>query len=105
MRLHIAYLRSFEDSDRVRAACVNYLQNWLGFFYPERPDVVAEAERMAWELGGRLRIPRLSWKYLWIGTLFGPTLAKRAQVSLPRIKWSLVRLWDKTLFRVEGLLT
>jgi len=105
MRLHIAYLRSFEDSERVRAACVNYLQNWLGFFYPERPDVVAEAEQMAGELGGQLRIPRLSWKYLWIGALFGPILAKRAQVSFPRIKWSLVRFWDKMLFRVEGLLT
>jgi glycosyltransferase involved in cell wall biosynthesis len=105
MRLHIAYLRSFEDSERVRAACVNYLQNWLGFFYPERPDVVAEAEQMARELGGQLRIPGLSWKYLWIAALFGPILAKRAQVSFPRIKWSLVRLWDKTLFRVEGLLT
>jgi glycosyltransferase involved in cell wall biosynthesis len=105
MRLHIGYLRSLEDSERVRAACVNYLQNWLSFFYPERPDVVAEAEQMAAELGGRLRVPRLSWKYRWIGALFGRNFTKRAQVFLPRIKWSLVRLWDKTLFRVEDLAT
>jgi len=105
MRLHIAYLRSLEDSERVRAACVTYLQNWLGFFHPERPDVVAEAERMAAELGGRLKAPRLSWKYFWIGALFGQTMAKRAQVFLPRIKWSLIRFWDKTLFRMEDFAT
>src|SRR5438876_3952961 len=40
MQLHIRYLRSLEDSDRVRAACVNYLQTWLPEFHPERPDLV-----------------------------------------------------------------
>ncbi len=29
MQLHIRYLRSLEDSQRVREACVTYLQNWL----------------------------------------------------------------------------
>src|SRR5437763_5864331 len=32
MQLHIGYLRSLEDSDRVRGACVNYLQTWLPEF-------------------------------------------------------------------------
>ncbi len=41
MQLHIAYLRSLEDSERTRAASVKYLQNWLVFFYPERMDIVA----------------------------------------------------------------
>jgi len=102
MHLHIGYLRSLEDSDRVRTACVNYLQNWLPFFYPDRPDVVAQAEQMAAELGGRLERPALSWKYSWINALFGRTAAKRAQVSLPRMKWSVIRLWDKTLFRLQN---
>jgi glycosyltransferase involved in cell wall biosynthesis len=35
MQLHIGYLRSLEESDRVRAACLRYLQNWVIFFYPE----------------------------------------------------------------------
>src|SRR5437016_1474407 len=39
MQLHIGYLRSLEDSERVRAACVTYLQNWLPNFYPERLDI------------------------------------------------------------------
>ena len=47
MELHIKYLRSFEDSPRARAACIAYLQNWLLYFYPERPDIVTKAERLA----------------------------------------------------------
>jgi len=99
MELHIAYLRSLEDSSRVRAACVRYLQNWLGSFYPERQDLVQLAEQRATELGGVLKVPRLSWKYAWIRALFGWTLAKRAQVFAPRVRWAMVRYWDKTLFR------
>lgn len=103
MRLHIGYLRSLEDSERVRAACVRYLENWLPFFHPDRPDVVAQAEQMAAGLGGRpLRMPRLPRKYRLIGALFGPSAAKRAQVSLPRMKWSVIRFWDKTLSAVSS---
>jgi glycosyltransferase involved in cell wall biosynthesis len=102
MQLHIRYLRSLEDSGRVRAACVNYLQNWMVFFYPERLDIFQHAEEIARELGGQLKAPRLSWKYSWIKALFGWPLARRAQLSLPGLRWSVVRLWDKACFRLEG---
>lgn len=98
MQLHIQYLRSLEDSERVRTACVRYLQNWLVNFYPERLDLVAQMRQTARELAGDLEPPRLSWKYSWIKVLFGPVLAKRAQITLPRLRWSIVRLWDKALF-------
>lgn len=101
MKLHIEYLRSMEDSDKTRAACVTYLQNWLGNFYPERLDIVAEAEKLAESMGGKLETPRLSWKYSWIDAIFGRNLAKRAQVALPRLRWSLVRSWDKALFQMQ----
>jgi glycosyltransferase involved in cell wall biosynthesis len=101
MDLHIEYLRSLEDSLRARAACVQYMQNWLIFFYPERLDIVQKAEQKAAQLGGHLEAPHLSWKYIWIRAIFGWDLAKRAQVFLPRIRWSLVRFWDKVLFRVN----
>ena len=42
MKLHVQYLRSLEDSERVRKACLTYMQNWYHNFYPERPDIVAE---------------------------------------------------------------
>ncbi len=102
MVLHIQYIRSLEDSQRVREACVTYLQNWFVFFYPDRPDLVRKAEETAASLGGELHPPALSWKYSWIAALFGRQRAKKAQVILPRLKWSVIRQWDKTLFQIEG---
>jgi hypothetical protein len=102
MELHIRYLRSLEDSPRVREACVTYLQSWMQFFHPDRPDLVQQAQQMAASLGGRLELPPLSLKTLWISALFGRQQARRVQVSLARIKWSLTRFWDKTLFQIEG---
>jgi glycosyltransferase involved in cell wall biosynthesis len=102
MKLHIDYIRSLEDSERVHAACVKFLQNWMVFFYPERLDIFAQADRLARDLGGKLEPPTLSWKYSWIRAIFGWPLARRAQVTLPRLKWSLVRHWDNALFRIEN---
>jgi glycosyltransferase involved in cell wall biosynthesis len=101
MRLHIDYIRSLEDSARVRAACVTYLQNWLPDFYPERPDIVDKAMALAEELGGRLEAPRLSWKYEWLSALGGPTLAKRAQVTARNARWLVARSLDKCLLLLE----
>ena len=80
---------------------MKYLQNWLMNFYPERMDIVKQAQQMAKDLGGHLEVPRFSWKYSWIEPIFGPRLAKRAQASLPLVKWSLVRFWDKALCHLE----
>lgn len=102
MNLHIGYLRSLVDDERARAACVTYMQNWMVYFYPERLDIFEEARTLAKSLGGDLRVPPLSWKYSWIDAMFGRPRAKRAQVLLPGIKWSLVRSWDKALHCIEG---
>jgi glycosyltransferase involved in cell wall biosynthesis len=101
MLLHIDYLRSMEDSERVRAGCVKYLQTLLIFFYPERLDIVEQAEQIARGLGGELEFPRLSWKYSWIGAMFGWPLAKRAQVFFPGMKLSLARFSDRMMFNLE----
>jgi glycosyltransferase involved in cell wall biosynthesis len=103
MRLHIGYLRSLEESERTRAACVQYLQNWVGNFYPEREDLVAEIQEMARELGGQVVPAPLSWKYSWMRGLVGEMRAKHAQVRLRHIRWSVARLWDKALYRKEDL--
>jgi len=102
MELHIGYIRSLEDSPRVREACITYLQNWLLFFYPNRPDLVKKAEEMAVSLGGGLQVPKLSWKYSWICAVFGERHAKRARIVLPQLKWSVIQRLDKILFQLEG---
>src|SRR6266700_5168254 len=102
MKLHIQYLRSLEDSERIRKACLAYIQLWYRNFYPERPDLVQEAQQLAAMLGGRLEIPTLSWKYQWIQNLFGFGVAKRVRHRWNQYKSSVMRSWDKALFRLEG---
>jgi hypothetical protein len=102
MKAHVRYLRSLEESERVRAACVQYLQNWMVFFFPERPDIFDEAAVLAKTLGGKLNAPIFSWKYAWIKAVFGVHAAKRVQVSLPRAKWAVITWWDGLLFRMEN---
>jgi hypothetical protein len=101
MKLQIAYLRAREDSDRVRAACVSYLQNCLSFFYPERPDLVKEAEQLAAGLGGQLSLPKASWKYAWIEKVFGSAAAKKAQLLYNRGKSHALGVWDKMMYSFE----
>jgi glycosyltransferase involved in cell wall biosynthesis len=103
MKLHIDYLRSLEESERVRIACLAYLQTWFESFFGERPDLVRELERLAAKLGGRLEAPRLPWKYLWIQKLFGWSVAKEVRQRWNQCKSSVMRSWDKTLFRLEDL--
>jgi glycosyltransferase involved in cell wall biosynthesis len=101
MKSHIGYLRALEESERVRKACIRYMQTWYPCFYPERPDIIMELQSMAEELGGRLEIPRMSWKYAWIKATFGREAAKWAQRVFPETRASLFRLWDKAMFEHE----
>jgi len=102
-QLQIAHLRSLGDSERVRTACVNFLQNWLVYFYPESPEITKQAEELAASLGGRLELPRLRWKYAWIQSLWGYEKAKRAQFILPQYKALALRRWDKIMFDLEKM--
>jgi len=101
MKLQIGHLRAREDSDRVRSACVTYLQTWLPIFYPERSDLLHEAQQLAANLGGRLSIPKAPWKYAWIEKLFGFAAAKHAQLLYNRGKSRALRAWDKMMYSFE----
>jgi glycosyltransferase involved in cell wall biosynthesis len=97
MSMQIGYLRSIEGSARARAAAVRYLQTWLGNFYPNRPDIVSQAEHLAARLGGRLEKPSLRSKYAWMQPIFGYKFAKRVQYQVPQIKWAVASAWDGAL--------
>ncbi len=102
MQLQIGYLRSLEDSERARDACMRYLQDWLICFYPERHDIIKQAEQMAEDMGRQLEPPHLHWKYSWIKTVLGWLLVKRLQIILPGIRWTVTKFWDKVLYTVDN---
>jgi glycosyltransferase involved in cell wall biosynthesis len=101
MKLHIQYLRSLEESERARKACLAYMQTWYDNFYPERQDLIAELQGLALQLQGSMEVPRLRWKYAWLRPLFGWKVAKWTQMVLPELKASLIRHWDKAMYRLE----
>jgi len=101
LKLQIQHVRSVQDSDRVRKSCLICLKNRLGEFYPERPDLVAELQALAAQLGGAREMPRLRPKYAWMEPILGAKVAKSAQIVLPRMKASLVRSWDQAIHSLE----
>ena len=102
MKLHIGYLRSLEDTPRTREAALRYLQRNMINFYPERADIVDEAQELAAELGGKLRPPHLSWKYSWIKAAFGWAAAKNTALEMRKLRWSLEESFDRLSFRGKG---
>ena len=103
MELHVAYIGSLEDSDRVRAACLTYLQRRFFRFYPEHVALVKRLEQIAISLGGRLEIPQFSGKYSWIEKVFGRAAARTARRSYNRMKSAVARSYDAMLFGIESL--
>jgi glycosyltransferase involved in cell wall biosynthesis len=101
MKMQIGYLRSMDDSDRARTACLKYLQTWLINFYPNRPDIIEQAQSLAAELGGELRPPTLPWKYAWIEKVFGFSAAKDARLYYNQVKSSTLRAWDRILHSLD----
>ncbi len=101
MELHMKYLRSLDDGERARAACVRMMQNWMVSFYPERLDIFEKAQQLSLTLGGQIVVPPLSWKYAWIKALFGKRLARYAELRLQRLKWSVESAVDRALSYME----
>jgi len=59
---------------------------------------MAELQVLAAELEGRLEEPELRSNYSWVQPIFGYKTAKLAQMTLPRLKASLLRRWDKAMY-------
>ena len=102
MQLHIQYLRSLGDNQRIRHACLQYLRDSLIYFYPERSHIVQQAEQLALTLGEPLGAPGLSWKYSWIEVSFGWVVTKPIQRYVRRSRWWFAKEFDKLLFRLES---
>jgi glycosyltransferase involved in cell wall biosynthesis len=102
LKLHIQYIRSLEDSDRVRKACVRYMQNWFGNFYPDYPEMAQELQTLAGQLEGHLEIPKFRPKYAWMEPILGRRSANWAQTVMPEVNALVKRKWDKAMFELEA---
>jgi len=86
MNLSFNHLRSIEDSDRTRGACLCYLQSSMWRFCQEEPAPLERFYSLAKELGGTLQPPKISWKYYPIKQVFGWRAANQAMRNWRRIK-------------------
>lgn len=102
IRLHIQYLQSLEDSERVRQAAIKYLQTWMPAFDPHRLDIIREMKDLSETLGERIKyleiVDSLRWKFAWMEPLFGRRFAFWAQIQLPKFKHATVRQWDRAMY-------
>ena len=46
MQLQIRNIRSLEESERVRSACLTFLQRYMIYFYPERSEIIKQLEQL-----------------------------------------------------------
>jgi hypothetical protein len=99
--LCIGYLRSLEDSERTRSACLTFLQNTLIYFYPDHPAILKKANDLAEELGGELAPPVLRWKHSMLKGVLGWRLAKKVQPVMPLLRTMIVYNWDELLYNLS----
>jgi glycosyltransferase involved in cell wall biosynthesis len=101
MKLHISYLLSLEDSERTRAVCIKFIENWLFEFYPFRLDLAEQLKSIAAGLGREVGDPHLSWKYDWIVRHFGWRAGRKIQLLLPKMRRLSVIALDRALAKIE----
>ncbi len=93
-----------EDSARIRAICADRWQQWLFRFYPEYPELAAQAEAQVACLGGsglRMSGGRLQQALM---PLVGWKAIRRAQVLAYRSGWGAVLRWKarRRVARLHG---
>lgn len=86
LQSYLKTLLAEEDSDRTRSACLNLLDRWALYFYPEREDLLRRLQSMAHDIGGQLPPPRLRGKYRFLQLFFGWRAAKKAKIILPLLR-------------------
>jgi glycosyltransferase involved in cell wall biosynthesis len=101
--LCIKHLRSLEDSDLTRAACLRLLDSRLRYFYPTKPAIIKESEKLASNLGGILTPPEMSRKIQLVGKIVGWEMAMTIANSIWTIKVICRKNWDEAIDILCGL--
>jgi glycosyltransferase involved in cell wall biosynthesis len=87
----IRELRNLEDSPRVRAAALCYLNRWSRYFYFEYPALCEKAQALARELGSTINPPSPSFKDRFLRRSLGVNGARRAKRLISVAKTSVLR--------------
>jgi hypothetical protein len=102
MKLHMQYLRSLEDSERTRAACISYIRTWLPEICLYRMDIAQQLQQLCIELGGEAKAPRLPRKYRWLERTVGWHMGRKAELTLQATRANLNVALDKAMQRWEN---
>ena len=101
MDLSFKYLRTMEESERTRNACLKYLQNRLLYLYPDNPEILEKMESLAKELGGILSMPEVGWKLFAAKKVLGWRRTIILRDIEYKIKNSIYKSIDKVLYNVD----
>lgn len=101
LSLGIDHLKSLEDSERTRRACLNLLDSWFPLYYPEEEKLIEKFQVLARELGGYLRPPKVSWKYYPIQKVFGWSTAKKVMNNWRKAKLLAYKNWDRLIYNIR----
>lgn len=94
LTLALEHLLAMENSERTRKACVQHLQTFLPYFYPDQDDLIEKMNNRAHELGGTLK-PPFSWKYYPFEKIFGPKLTHQLKTNWRITKLLAQSYWEK----------
>jgi GT2 family glycosyltransferase len=94
-RLCLQHLRSLEDSDRTRAACLALLQMRLRYFHPMKPELVETVNSLAATFGGSVTPPQPTTIFRLASCVVGFETAMKLKATV----WTAEMIWKKNLER------
>lgn len=103
INLSINHLLSLEDSNRTRQACVNYIQNRLSHFYPEKSLLLKKAHTLARSLGGELLPPSENLRFFMLRKIFGWRLSKRLKYLVWKNDLYVRRNFDRVFGCIDSI--
>jgi len=93
----IDHLLSLDNSENTKNACINSLQNFINIFRPEDRSIISIVHQRISDLGGIIKPPVESWKFLIIQKILGMKTAMLLKKLIYRMKIFLHLNLDKLL--------
>ena len=94
------HLRSLEDSERTRTACIELLRKRYRYFSAGHPEIIRVANEIAENLGECLKSPPESWRFFLVRELVGREMA----MTFKNLIWVVEVLALKNIDRLINVL-